>query len=281
MRSLCLSLGLGCLLLFPPLAEAQTSAWGEAGGELWSIGLPNGQMESVGTTGLASDQFVAAMERAPGGRVLGLVVRPGTSAIFEFDTSTGQATPFLTLDLDESMFGLTVLDDGRTFVLHDSSIYEVDTASGTTSFLVDIGPFGTLADDGSNLLAVLPGVDEQQIYSVDPDTGVANLVRAAADLNPSRVAATVGPGGKLWLLRRSCSLSGCNFAYQEIEDFGSGDSTLTECCGYFLPDPRVGLASLAWNGLSPAVAIPSLGPIGQLLLLLLIVTAGWFLLIKR
>lgn len=263
-------------------ADAQVTAWGAAGGQLWSIGLPSGSMASVGPTGLPDNTFVVGMDRALDGRLLGLVVSVGTSAIYEFDTSTGQAKPFLTLDLDESMVGMAALDDGRIFVLHDSSIYEVNTATGATSFLVDVGPFGTLADDGSNLIAAVSGPGQMEIYSVDPDSGAPELIRSEPDFITARWASTVGPGGRLWLLRKSCPpLLGCSFAYQEIEDFGAGDSTTTDCCFYGFLDPQIQLSSLAWNGLSPAIAVPALRPVGQLLLTLLLVGAGWFVLGKQ
>ena len=270
---------LGCAGAAP--AVAQTLAWGEGGGQLWTVDLPGGDMTSIGPTGLASG--MEALARTPDGRLLGLVDTGLAAELYEVDTETGAATLVVGFDAPGAS-GLAVLEDGRIFFSVDSEILELDPSDGSTQSVAVLGESVTaLADDGSSLLAlVYLDPTGAQMFRVEPADGQTTLINDAAELIGGYRGILVDPGGQVWTLSLGGGiLTVVSFVPQRIDDFGAGAITTYDSFEFFFGAPQAQLNSIAWSGLAPLAEVPGPGPLGQFLLALLLVIAGWFVLLRR
>lgn len=275
-----LSLVLGFFLAVAPSAHAQVLAWGEGGGELWAINLPGGDMTSVGPTGLAFG--MTALARTADGRLLGLADTGSAAQLHDVDKETGAATLVVSFD-QPGVQGLAVLDDGRIFFSVGTEVRELNPGDGSTQLVATLSDVVTaLGDDGAMLLALTDPIDGMEIFRVDPADGQTTLINDSPELTPFALAVAVDPSGNLWKLNYGGGvLTVVSFVPQRVEDFGAGDVTTYESFAFFFGSPQAQLNSLAWEGVATLAEVPGPSPLGQMLLTLLLVSAGWFVLIRR
>ena len=260
-------------------AAAQVTAWGEGGGELFVVHLPVGAMNSVGPTGAPNMESLALV---PDGRVLGLVDTGSAADIYEMNTDTGAATLLVSADQPGAV-GLTVLDDGRVFLSVGQEVREVDTGTGTTSLLADLGfPVVDLADNGIDVIAWVADNFDGLLYSIDSTSGVASLLREVE--YSYTIGLMAAPDGGLWYMTLGGGVLAppvTRYVSHRIGDFGSGDLLEFGQFSYPSGSPQAQVKSLAFRGVEPIAEVPVTGAVGQLLMMLLIVAAGWLLLVRR
>lgn len=259
-------------------ADAQVTAWGEGGGQLFIVHLPGGAMNPVGPTGAPN---MEALALAPDGRVLGLVDTGSAAEIYELDTETGAATLLVTADQPGAV-GLTILDDGRVFLSVGQEIREVDLGSGATSLLADLGfPVVDLADDGVDIVAWVADDIDGFLYSVDSTTGASSLLRDG--LIADTLGLMVSTDASIWYLALGGGVLApprTTYVPSRLGEHGAGEAASYDIFEYFAGDPRANVSSLAFRGFESLAEVPGPGPVGQLLLTLLLVAAGWFVIVR-
>jgi hypothetical protein len=214
----------------------------------------------------------------PSGRLVG--VDAVNRRLVEIDTTSGLATPLVTLDLDLPYGGdLAVDGDGQGWLVAPGTtspnpIYRVDLATGRTELVGDAGIVGGFVQGLTWLRGTLYAVDGN-LYAVDPATAQATLIWEAH----------LGGWGSSWMVGAGTDFLELWCVVWELVgpvqsyDYGTLDPTTGELHpvggwgSNSPPAPQLAMIEVVRIG-GASSPIPALGPVGVAVLVLALGAAG-------